>query len=152
MKKEKERKHFIENPTYPGGEKALTEFIYKHLRYPKLAVEAGVEGTVYIEYDIDYQGNVVETRLLQSLGHGCDEEAARVVRMLKFDTSKYRGVKVLFHRKAKIHFRNPKQIPVPVPPPAPGQQQLTLNYTVVAPPATQPQTQEPGSFSYTIVI
>lgn len=151
MKKEKERKHFIEKPTYPGGEKALTEFIYKHLRYPKMAVEAKVEGTVYIEYDIDYQGNVVETRILQSLGHGCDEEAARVVRMLKFDTSKYRGVKVLFHRKAKIHFRNPKQIPAPVPPPAPNQQ-LTLNYTVVAPPPAAEQPQESGSFSYTIVI
>lgn len=146
MKKEKERKDFIEAPTYPGGEKALTDFIYQHLRYPQLAAEAGVEGTVYLEYDIDYQGNVVDTRLLQGIGHGCDEEAQRVVRLLKFNTSRYRGVKVVFHRKAKIHFRPAKAAP------AASQPQLSLQYSIVP---TEPQpsdapVEQERVFSYTI--
>ncbi len=65
MKKEKKERHFIEQPVYPGGDKAMTAFIYKHLRYPKNALDSKIQGIVYLEYGIDYQGNVVETRVIQ---------------------------------------------------------------------------------------
>lgn len=156
MKKEKERKHFIEQPHYPGGDKALTEFIYKNLRYPKLAAEAKLEGMVFLEYDIDFQGNVVETRVIQSLGLGCDEEAARVVRMLKFGVGKYRGLKVVFHKKAKIQFRMAKQPAVqPVVPPPP-QIQLQYNFVPVSPAENLPENPSSNSggatFSYSISV
>lgn len=120
---DKKKTVFISQPQYPGGPKALTQFLYAHLRYPPEALEAGIEGTVLLEYAIDYQGKVVDTRILQGLGHGCDEEAARVVRLLVFDVGKNRGMKVLFHRKARIQFKKPVQKPAK---PA----QVNLNYTV----------------------
>jgi protein TonB len=94
---EKKPKHFLKQPEYPGGPKAMSKFIYENLRYPKPALEAGKEGVVLVEYDINHEGRVVDTRVLQSIGHGCDEEAERVVRLLKFDVGKNRGVKVVFH-------------------------------------------------------
>ncbi|GAB4495232.1 MAG: hypothetical protein OHK0019_23730 [Saprospiraceae bacterium] len=123
MEKDKKKPLFINQPEYPGGPKALTKFIYDNLHYPKEALENGVEGMVIVDYDIDYQGNVTATRVLQGIGHGCDEEACRVVKLLKFDVPKNRGVRVLFHKKARIQFKKPKQ---KVAAPA----QLQVNYTM----------------------
>lgn len=115
MEREKKPKNFIQQPEFPGGPKELTKFIYANLRYPAAALEAKTEGTVMVEYDIDYKGNVVDTRVLQPLGNGCDEEAVRVVRLLKFIVGKNRGMRVLFHKKAQIRFKLPA--PAKVSPP-----------------------------------
>jgi len=131
MAKEK-KTVFIHQPQFKGGPKELTKFIYTHLRYPKEAFEAGVEGTVFIEYDIDYLGNVVATRVVQGLGHGCDEEACRVVQMMKFDVERNRGVHVLFHQKVKVLFKMPKQVQAQ-PPAASPQMQVAYTVTSSAP-------------------
>lgn len=151
MEKEKKAKHFIQQPEFPGGPAALTKFIYANLRYPAAALEAKIEGTVLVEYDIDYKGNVVDTRVLQTLGFGCDEEAVRVVRLLKFAVGRNRGVKVLFHKKAHIRFKlpAPANIPVPAPQPATGMQ-VNYVYTTAKPePAEQPKT---NTYSYTVTL
>lgn len=137
---------FIHQPLFKGGPKELTKFIYAQLRYPKEALEAGIEGVVYIEYDIDYLGNVVATRVLQGIGHGCDEEACRVVQLLKFDVERNRGLHVLFHQKVKIQFKKPKDLPAPA-------QSMQVSYTVTPPttPAT-PATEKPAEVTYNYTI
>lgn len=147
MAKEK-KTLFIHQPHYKGGPKELTKFIYSNLRYPKEAFEAGVEGTVYIEYDIDYLGNVVATRVLQGLGHGCDEEACRVVQLMKFDVERNRGVHVLFHQKVKVQFKKPKQIPPQQPV---AQHQMQVAYTVT-PAATPAPEEKPAEVTYNYTI
>jgi len=149
MKKDK-KTVFIHQPQFKGGPKELTKFIYSHLRYPKDAFEAGVEGTVFIEYDIDYLGNVVATRVLQGLGHGCDEEACRVVNLMKFDVERNRGVHVLFHQKVKVMFKKPKEIPVQPPV---MQTQMQVAYTVTTTPAPTPKTeQKPAEVTYNYTV
>ncbi|MBK9335808.1 MAG: energy transducer TonB [Lewinellaceae bacterium] len=151
MEREKKPKHFIQQPEYPGGPKELTKFIYQHLRYPPEAVQGKIEGTVLLEYDIDYKGNVVDTRVLQGIGHGCDEEAARVVRLLKFAVGRNRGVRVLFHNKARIRFKLPA--PAQVQKNAPQQPaQVQYNYvTTTAAPAPDEQPKQPATtYSYTV--
>ena len=151
MEREKKPKHFIQQPEFPGGPKELTKFIYANLRYPAAALEAKTEGTVMVEYDIDYKGNVVDTRVLQPLGNGCDEEAVRVVRMLKFIVGKNRGMRVLFHKKAQIRFKLPA--PAKVSPPAPqntGSMQVNYVYTAsTLQPVEKPKT---NTYSYTVTI
>ena len=148
MEKDKKKPLFIHQPEYAGGPKALTKFIYENLRYPQTALETGVEGMVIVDYDIDYQGNVTATRVLQGLGHGCDEEACRVVRLLKFDVPKNRGLRVLFHKKARIQFKKPKQQPPTV---AQGAMQVT--YTVTPSPAAEKQAEKKkGTYNYTIQL
>lgn len=152
MEKEKKAKHFIQQPEFPGGPKELTKFIYANLRYPAEAVEAKIEGTVMVEYDIDYKGNVVDTRILQSLGYGCDEEAVRVVRMLKFVVGRNRGVKVLFHKKAQIRFKLPVPAKAPAPvPPQPANMQVNYVYTTT--PSSEPAEQPKGNtYTYTVTL
>ena len=139
MEKDKKKTVFVRQPEYPGGPKEMSKFIQQNLRYPQRAMEAEAEGTVVVEFDIDYKGDVVAARVLQGVGHGCDEEACRVVKMLKFDVVKNRGMRVLFHKKSHIHFKKPVQKAVQAPT-APSQMQLTYSYTTNAPaPAAQPQ-------------
>ncbi|MBL7776557.1 MAG: energy transducer TonB [Saprospiraceae bacterium] len=149
MEREKKPKHFIQQPEYPGGPKELSKFVYSQLRYPEAALKAGVEGSVLVEYDIDYKGNVVDTRVLQSLGHGCDEEACRVIRLLKFSVGRNRGVRVLFHKKMPVRFKLPAQKPQQAP------QQVNYQYVYTTPSPIQAETAEPApasSYTYTITL
>lgn len=109
MNKKKEAKRFLNSPFYKGGKSALQKFIKANLVYPPKALEAQTEGIVYLKYSIDYKGNVINAKVIKSLGYGCDEEAIRLTRLLKFETTKTRKIKVRYHKHIKIHFRLPKR-------------------------------------------
>ncbi len=114
MQKERKGKHFIKNPFYEGGLKAMREFISQNKKYPKAALQEKIEGTVYIKYTINYKGEVIETKVVKSLGYGCDEEAQRVVKLLKFEAPKNRRVKIKFFKDIQIHFRLSKKKEKPI--------------------------------------
>jgi TonB family protein len=149
MQKEKKDKHFIKKPVYPGGIKAMRKLIQENLRYPEDALANKIEGTVVLKYDIDHLGAVVDAKVIAGLGHGCDEEAIRLVKMFRFNAPKNRGVKVRFHKDIHIHFRLPKKKA------APKAEATTVTYTISAP-SEQKQEEKKGDtgggYSYTITI
>ena len=104
----KKEKKFIKLPKYPGGKTAFQEFIRKNLRYPKEALEKKVEGSVHIHYRVDGLGKVIEANVTKGLGYGCDEEAMRVVNLLKYNKAKNRGVRVTAGMRTRINFKLPK--------------------------------------------
>jgi protein TonB len=108
MKKEKKDKNFIKKPMYPGGNAALKKFVKQELKYPKEALKYKIEGVVRLKYTINSVGNVIKSQVMISLGHGCDEEAQRVVEKLKFFVPKNRNIKVQFHKHINIPFKLPK--------------------------------------------
>ncbi len=107
--REAKDKHFLKKPIYEGGKEALFDFIKKNLKYPKEALKNKIEGVVIVRYTINRDGKVIKTEVKSSLGYGCDEEAQRVVKMLKFHVPKNRKLKVLFHKKIHIRFTLPKK-------------------------------------------
>lgn len=109
MKKSKQPKHFIKKPTYPGGMTAIRKFVGDNLKYPQAALDNKIAGKVKINYTINHKGKVIDAKVFSGLGHGCDEEALRIVRLLRFEVPKNRGVKVKFHKKITINFHLPKQ-------------------------------------------
>ncbi len=113
MNHEKKGKNFIKQPKFVGGPTALKKLVVKELKYPKEALEQKIEGTVKVAFTVNHKGKVIETKVLSKLGHGCDQEAERIVKLFKYDIPKNRGVKVLFHKQIGINFRLPK---VPVVP------------------------------------
>ncbi len=115
-KSKKDRLNFINTPTYFGGASAMKAFLSKNLRYPKEALENKIEGTVSLKYDIDYKGKVVNTYILAGIGYGCDQEASRIVKLLKFDVKRAKKIKVVYHKSIKIHFKLPKE------------KQISINY------------------------
>ena len=154
MKKERKSKHFIKKPTYEGGPTAFKAFISQHLHYPKAALEGKVEGTVFVRYTINHKGKVIDTKIISGVGYGCDEEAARIVRLLTFKVPRNRGVKAIFHKNVQIHFRLPQQKVVDTPellPPTPSTIQYTMTSSAnkEALPENQPAPKN-NSYTYTI--
>jgi protein TonB len=136
MARQKSENHFIKGAVYPGGQKAMLLFIQNNLQYPPEAIAAKVEGTVRIRFSIDHTGKVFKSQVIASLGHGCDEEAIRLVHLLEFEVPKTYKLKVQHHRTLNIHFKiqgNPAQME-----PAPPLIQLSIKYTISSPtPADQ---------------
>lgn len=116
MKKEAKDKHFIKQPWYEGGPKALKAYVAQHLHYPEAALQHRVEGTVYVKFDIDYTGTVIEAKAISGPGFGCEEEAIRLVKTLRYHVEKARGVRVIYHKSIQIHFRLPAAQPLPAEP------------------------------------
>jgi TonB family protein len=70
----------VENaPEFPGGYEAWSEFLGENLKYPAKAKEMGIEGTVFLVFEVDRQGKVSNPEILRGIGGGCDEEALRVI-------------------------------------------------------------------------
>jgi protein TonB len=152
MEKDKRKTRFVYQPEYPGGPKELTKFLYSNLRYPKDALSNRIEGVVYMEYDIDNKGVVVATRVLKGLGHGCDEEAARVVKMLRFTVAKNRGIHVLFHQKVRIKFKLPEEKPTQQAVPQQVNYSYTVTTTVTQTASAQEQQEQGGTTTYSYTI
>jgi len=69
-------------PEFPGGDKALMEFIYSNIQYPPSAIERGIEGRVILRFCINYEGLIENVDILRGVDPDLDNEAVRVIKML----------------------------------------------------------------------
>lgn len=147
MDKNSRDKKFIRKPTYPGGEKALFEFVKSQLSYPKDAIKNKVEGTVQLRYDINYKGIVTAVKVISSLSKTCDQEAIRIVKLLKFEIPKGpRKIKVLFHKTIRINFKISKVVSKKIT----KKPTQNIQYNIV--PSTKKDESTSSGYSYTINI
>ena len=109
MQKKGRKKKFLKMPRLGGGKELLKKFFSENMEYPKEALENKIEGDIVISYKVNSKGEVVEPKIEKSLGYGCDEEAIRLVRLLKYQAVTNKGVKVKTKNRMKIPFRLPKQ-------------------------------------------
>ncbi len=101
----KREKKFLKLPHLNGGRDLLKKFIRENLRYPKEALEKGIEGDIIVKYKVTGKGEVIDPEIVKGLGYGCDEEAIRLVSMLRYQSVKNRGIRVITDNKIKIPFR-----------------------------------------------
>lgn len=95
-------------PEFQGGEEKLREFLSKNIKYPAMARENGISGTVYITFVVEGDGRITDVKSLRGLGGGLTEEALRVVKMMPNWTSgKQNGkpVRVQFTLPVKFTLR-----------------------------------------------
>jgi protein TonB len=91
-----------DNPDFPGGEEARIRFLRDNIRYPAIARESGIQGTVFITFVVERDGSITDVKIVRGIGGGCDEEAVRVVeRMPKWTPGKQRG------RAVRVQFNMP---------------------------------------------
>lgn len=102
---EKPKKKFLKLPTLDGGSEALRRFIRENLRYPPQALEKGIEGDVIIRFKVTDDGEVTEAKILNGPGHGCEEEALRLLSMIRYTRVSNRGVRLATNNKIRIPFR-----------------------------------------------
>ena len=95
-----------EMPQFPGGEKALMEYIAKNLTYPQEARDKGVEGRVFIGMVIEKDGSVSNVKVLRGISQECDAEAVRVISSLpKWKPGKMKGEPVQVSYQIPINFK-----------------------------------------------
>jgi protein TonB len=94
-----------ESPGFPGGDVARIRYLQENIRYPQMARESGIQGTVYVTFVVEKDGRVTDVRILRGIGGGCDEEAIRVINaMPRWNPGKQRGkpVRVQFNMPIKF--------------------------------------------------
>ena len=67
-------------PKPATGYHAFYADLGKQLRYPKQALERGVEGKVYVRLTVDKDGTMETAQVMKGIGGGCDAEALRALR------------------------------------------------------------------------
>lgn len=84
-------------------------YIQKHLSYPALAKDIGVDGMAVIQFVVDTDGSVTHVKIVRDIGAGCGEAAATVIRSMndmaqKWIPGKQRGrpVKVLYTLQSSL--------------------------------------------------
>ncbi len=86
----------------------MLSYIYKHIKYPPLARENGVEGTCVIRFVVDSKGKIKDYKILRDIGAGCGQEALRIVKKMASEKTwipgKQRGkpVSVMFSLPVKF--------------------------------------------------
>ncbi len=110
MQKQKKDNQFLKKAYYEGGNKAFREFVVQHLKYPKEALEKGIEGIVQMRIEIDHKGNVKGAKVIKGIGFGCDEEAVRIIKLAKYVVPKSpRKLRVKYNKNVRIQFKKPKK-------------------------------------------
>ena len=93
-------------PTFPGGEAALHGYLQKNIKYPPVARENGISGTVYVNFVVTETGKIKDIKILRGIGGGCDEEAVRVIKaMPTWKPGKQRGKPVKVSFNCPINFK-----------------------------------------------
>ncbi|MBG8555860.1 energy transducer TonB [Hymenobacter guriensis] len=75
-----------EMPAFKGGDKALLLFMREKVQYPAEALQQNVSGKVYVRFVVDEQGRIRDAEVVKGLGHGLDQEALRLVRIMPWWT------------------------------------------------------------------
>ena len=79
-------------PSFPNGQEAMYQYIYKHMKYPAIARERRIEGNVIVQFVVSKDGEIINTKILRSLGGGLDQEALRVINgMPRWNPGKHNG-------------------------------------------------------------
>ena len=82
--------------------------VYKNIEYPRLAIQNGVEGRVFIKFIVDANGNVKDPQLLKDIGAGCGDAAIEGIKKVKFKpgTNGGKPVSVFFTLPVTFEIRN----------------------------------------------
>jgi protein TonB len=87
-----------------GGYAAFYNMIGKELKYPRAAIRNHIGGKVFVEFVINADGRVQNTRIVKGIGAGCDEEAMRVIGLSHWEPGRQRGKPVKVRMVLPIQF------------------------------------------------
>jgi len=88
--------------TYDDPPKPLTPIRPK---YPKIALDAGIEGTVIVQVYVDVNGRVKETNILRGLTPELDQAAIDAIKSTKFKSAMARGKPISVWISIPVNFR-----------------------------------------------
>ncbi|MCW5922426.1 MAG: energy transducer TonB [Saprospiraceae bacterium] len=88
----------------------LSQYFSQHLRYPEAAAMRHIEGVVVVTFTVNADGTIGQAKVRHGLGHGCDEEALRLVQaMPPWQPATLDGKPVACGKTVRIEFRAGKK-------------------------------------------
>jgi len=68
-------------PTFNGGDMGeFWKYAMSEIKYPEIAAENGVSGTVYMQFTVSTAGYVIDVKVIKGVHPDLDEEAIRVIK------------------------------------------------------------------------
>ena len=73
----------VENkPEFPGGTTALMKFLGDNIKYPVIAQENGIQGSVIINFVVERDGSISDVQIVRGQDPSLDKEAVRVIKTM----------------------------------------------------------------------
>lgn len=95
-----------EEPSFPGGKSAMKSFMNNTLKYPRVAEENGIQGTVVVSFVVERDGSITDVKVVRGVDPSLDKEASRVVRaMPRWIPGKQNGSAVRVKYNVPVAFR-----------------------------------------------
>ena len=69
-------------PEYEYGESGLSKFIAHNIRYPKDALQQGIEGRILCSFIVGKDGSISNIEVVNGLNSDLDDEAIRVLGLM----------------------------------------------------------------------
>ena len=66
-------------PSFPGGDRAMAEFVMRNIRYPQSSIDAGEQGAVVVRFVVGKDGKVSDATVIRGRSDALNAEALRVV-------------------------------------------------------------------------
>lgn len=93
-------------PAFPGGMKALMEYLSKNVRYPTEAYAKGIQGRVIVSFVVTKDGSISDVKVARSVDPYLDKEAVRVISaMPKWKPGMQRGKEVNVRFAVPVSFK-----------------------------------------------
>jgi len=81
-----------EPPSPIGGQNGMYRFIAQNIKYPPEAMDANIQGTVYVSLIVKADGSLDSITIKKDIGGGCGKEAVRVLTLMpKWKPAKVNG-------------------------------------------------------------
>lgn len=88
----------------------LNKWVYVYLKYPKAAIDNGIQGRVLVDFIIDEKGKVRDVKVVRGVNPLLDEEAVKVVAASPdWKPARVRGKRVACEMSLYIEFRLKKR-------------------------------------------
>lgn len=86
---------------------SINAFLAEHFKYPSIALQRGISGRVSMKFVVEPFGQATNIQIVKSLPGGCDEEAKRLVRKMRWKSAEKDGEAVRCLYRYDLNFVNP---------------------------------------------
>ncbi|PCH93720.1 MAG: hypothetical protein COB85_06490 [Bacteroidetes bacterium] len=69
-------------PRYVGGNIQIAQYLLDNIKYPDSAIAQKIEGTVFVQFQVETDSSLTNVISLNDIGGGLDQEAVRVVKSM----------------------------------------------------------------------
>jgi len=76
------QKELKQQPSFPGGQEAMVQFLISNIVYPAVAKEKGIQGKVYVSFTVKKDGSIADVKVIRSVNPLLDAEAERVIKSM----------------------------------------------------------------------